>query len=59
MSASVIRPAGQEHRAATRAVDERAAGFERDRQGEALQAFAFGDAPRTGRLVCPRAFASL
>lgn len=38
---------------------DRAAGFECDWQGEALQAFAFDDAPQTGRLVYPRAFGSL
>jgi putative acetyltransferase len=38
---------------------ERAAGFECEWQCEALQALAFGDAPRTGRLVYPHAFAGL
>ena len=38
---------------------DRAAGFECDWQGEALQALAFDDAPQTGRLVYPPAFASL
>jgi putative acetyltransferase len=36
----------------------RAAGFESRWQGEALQAIAFEDAPQTGRLVWPRAFAA-
>ncbi len=34
----------------------RAAGFESRWQGAALQAFAFDDAPQSGRLVWPRAF---
>jgi len=38
---------------------DRAAGFECEWQGEALRALAFDDAPQTGRLVYPRAFASL
>lgn len=37
----------------------RAAGFESDYQCEALQAFAWGDAPAEGRLVYPHAFAGL
>ncbi|PWK68423.1 N-acetyltransferase [Aminobacter sp. AP02] len=35
---------------------ERAAKFESDYQGEALQALAWGDAPETGRLVYASAF---
>lgn len=38
---------------------ERAAGFESTYQGPALQAFAWDDAPRTGRLVYPDAFSAL
>ncbi len=36
----------------------RAAGFDSDYQGEALQALAWGDAPETGRLVYASAFSS-
>jgi putative acetyltransferase len=35
---------------------ERAAGFDSDYQGEALQALAWGEAPEAGRLVYPSAF---
>lgn len=38
---------------------DRASGFECEWQGDALQAIAFDDAPKTGRLVYARAFASL
>lgn len=38
---------------------ERASGFDCEWQGEALQAIAFEDAPRIGRLVYARAFAGL
>lgn len=38
---------------------ERAAGFESDYQGEALQALAWGDAPLSGRLVYAAPFAGL
>lgn len=38
---------------------DRAAGFDCDWQGEALQAVALDDAPQAGRLVYPRAFAGL
>ncbi len=38
---------------------ERAAGFESAYQGEALQALAWGEAPRTGRLDYAPAFVSL
>ncbi|MBZ9736295.1 MULTISPECIES: GNAT family N-acetyltransferase [unclassified Mesorhizobium] len=37
----------------------RAAGFESEYQGEALQALAWGDAPETGRLVYASAFTAL
>lgn len=37
----------------------RAAGFDSDYQGEALQALAWDEAPRRGRLVYPPAFAGL
>jgi putative acetyltransferase len=36
----------------------RAAGFESEYQGEALQALSWGDAPETGRLVYAAAFSS-
>ncbi len=35
---------------------DRAAGFESDYQGDALQALAWGDAPETGKLVYASAF---
>jgi putative acetyltransferase len=38
---------------------DRASGFESGWQGDALQALAFGDAPKTGRLVYANAFESL
>ena len=38
---------------------QRAAKFESDYQGEALQALAWGEAPETGRLVYASAFAAL
>ena len=38
---------------------DRAARFESDYQGEALQALAWGDAPETGRLVYASAFTAL
>lgn len=38
---------------------DRASGFECEWQGDALQAIAFDDAPRIGRLVYPRAFSGL
>lgn len=38
---------------------DRASGFECEWQGDALQAIAFHDAPKTGRLVYARAFAGL
>lgn len=38
---------------------DRAAGFESDYQGDALQALAFGEAPSGGRLVYARAFTGL
>jgi len=38
---------------------DRAGGFESDYQGEALQALAWGTAPRSGRLIYPTAFSGL